>query len=433
MSISQTFSEQCRLVEKARADQQKAVTRWVIALSGGLDSIVTLHLASQLLPPDSLVAIHVNHQQQAQADQWQSFCQRICAVFNIPLQTFVLSPLGSSEQVLRDARYQCFTNFLRENDCLLMGHHANDQAETLLFRLVRGAGAKGLSGIPRSRAIAAGFLLRPLLSIPRSQLQSYAQQHQLDWVDDPSNLSVEYDRNYIRHRVLAPLAEHWPKASSKMAHSAQLISEDQQLLEEYLNRDLELMLDNGRFDLVRWQGLSSLKKRALLRFWLQMVTDVSLSTKQLTQIIDQLIYSRQDASAHYLLAHFVLRRYREQLYLIDSRLVIQAWPKVQGTTAEFLLSHGRLSITSAQSGIDINESMRLQTLSVARKVKPVNRPSKSLKKLFQEHAVAPWLREQWPVLMAGDEIVAVVGICICEGWLRKDQNKSYFRLDWQPL
>ena len=172
MSISQHFIQQCSAFQSASALSDREVKRWVIALSGGLDSMVLLDLAHRLLPAKSVVAVHVNHQQQATAKQWQIFCALQCAQRNIAYFPFVTSPKSSSEQALRDARYACFGEFLQINDCLLLGHHAIDQAETVLFRLVRGAGSKGLAAMPVSRELFAGQLFRPLLTVAKKRAAS---------------------------------------------------------------------------------------------------------------------------------------------------------------------------------------------------------------------------------------------------------------------
>ncbi|EPJ43825.1 MAG: hypothetical protein OFPII_39460 [Osedax symbiont Rs1] len=437
MSIAATFYQQCQTFQLGTK-----VERWVVALSGGLDSMVTLQLAHQMLPANSLVAIHVNHQQQSSADDWQAFCQRQCQQRDIPFTAFKIAPQGSSEQLLRAARYQCFENFLTADDCLLFGHHANDQAETLLFRLIRGAGAKGLSAMPVQRTIGSAWLLRPLLAIPKSQLLEFGHASALKWVDDPSNHSLDYDRNYIRHQVLAPILQHWHKAAQQMAVSAQLIADDQQLLAEYLSADLGAFSAGNRFNLTGWQQHDAVKGRALLRQWITGWTNRAVTRKELSRVLEQVIGSRVDSQAYCRLGEYQLRRYQQCLYLLSAPSFDQQWPvlslaeSLRSTPRQYPLSHGQLNITLSEQGVRWRDGMYLQSkakLADGLRVKAVNRPRKKLSKILQERGIAPWLRADWPLLMYENQLVAIPGVCVCDGWLAEAENKSNICLDWQPL
>jgi tRNA(Ile)-lysidine synthase len=434
MSITQTFYDRCLWLQNQRENRHLLpIKRWVVALSGGLDSIVTLHLASQLLPSNSVFAVHVNHQLQPKANDWQLFCEQLCNSYNIPIKSYVINPRGVSELLLRDARYDCFIDFINEDDCLLFGHHANDQAETMLFRMVRGAGSKGVSGIPAQREIGKGHLLRPLLALPKDQLERYAIQSELEWVEDPSNQSLDYDRNYLRHEVVKPLIKHWPKACEKMALSASLIEQEHQLLNSYLEEDLHKITQNNCFDLQAWKKLSKMKAFALLRLWLNRETQRIVSAKQLKQIDDQLINSREDAKAHSILGSYTLKRYRQSLFVFSTSRQFEKWPELTLDDHQVNLKQGKLTIASSSKGIQLKPGMYWETAKLGLSIKAENRPTKKLKKLFQEAGIAPWQRENWPLLKFGEDVVAVAGICVCEGWLEDKQNKSVFCLDWQPL
>ncbi len=434
MSITQAFYDRCLWLQDQRKHRHlPPIKRWVVALSGGLDSVVTLHLASQLLPPNSVCAVHVNHQLQSQANDWQALCEQLCNSYAIPIKSYVINPQGVSEQLLRDARYDCFLDFIHEQDCFLFGHHANDQAETILFRMVRGAGSKGVSAIPAERALGKGHLLRPLLALPRHELESYARQSNLQWVEDPSNHSLDYDRNYLRHEVVKPLVKHWPKACEKMALSAALIEQEHQLLNDYLETDLQTIAEHNYFNLKAWGALSENKGNALLRLWLKRETGRVVSSKQFKQIVEQLIYSKQDSNAHSILGNYTLKRYKQLLFVLATPRLTEAWPKLVIAEHQVRLKQGVLSVESCQRGIDLKPEMYWQSAELGLVVKAENRPAKKLKKLLQESAVAPWHRDSWPILMLGKEVVAVAGICVCEGWLEDKQNKSVFCLDWKPL
>ncbi len=437
MSIDATFYQQCQVFQ-----QSTKVERWVVALSGGLDSVVALQLAHQTLPANSLVAIHINHQQQSSADDWQAFCQRQCLQRDIPFFAFKIAPQGRSEQLLRAARYQCFERFLIPGDCLLFGHHANDQAETLLFRLIRGAGAKGLSAMPVQRAIGSAWLLRPLLAVTKSQLLEFGHASALKWVNDPSNDSLDYDRNYIRHQVLAPILQRWHKAAQQMAVSAQLISDDQQLLAAYLSADLAAISAGNRLDLTGWQQYDTAKGRALLRHWITGWISRAVTRKELSRVLQQVIDSRLDSQAYCQLGEYQLRRYQQCLYLLSDYRFDQQWPVLslaqllQSAPLQYPLAHGQLKITPSEQGVRWRDGMYLQSkskLADGLRVKAVNRPRKKLNKILQEQGIAPWLRADWPLLMYENQLVAIPGVCVCDGWLAEAENKSNICLDWRPL
>ena len=254
---------------------------WHVALSGGLDSTVLLHLLAQLrqthsLPP--ITAIHVHHGLQAAADAWPAHCQALCDGLGVPLQVIrVQVQAGASvERAARDARYQAFAALTGVQDVLLVGQHRDDQAETLLFRLLRGAGVSGLAAMPRQRRMGDGYLCRPLLDVPRARLESYAREQNLGWIEDPSNTQTDFSRNFLRHEVLPVLARRWPQAAASLARSAAHCAEAQGLLDELAQQDLREAGSVGEF---AWLGLPSLelapiarlspaRQRNALRHWL---------------------------------------------------------------------------------------------------------------------------------------------------------------------
>ncbi|MBV6288990.1 tRNA lysidine(34) synthetase TilS [Pseudomonas aegrilactucae] len=250
---------------------------WCVALSGGLDSTVLLHLLAQN-PAMPLRAIHIHHGLQAAADAWPAHCQRLCDSLGVPLQVIhVQVPPGASlEQGARDARYAAFVQALRPGELLLTGQHRDDQAETLLFRLLRGAGLRGLASMPVQRPLGAGTLLRPLLDTSRDELLAYAQAHGLQWIDDPSNDDTRFSRNYLRHQMLPMLAQRWPQAARSLARSAAHLGEAQGLLDELAQQDLAQAATPDPFD---WLGCPSLdlqvlrqlspaRQRNALQYWL---------------------------------------------------------------------------------------------------------------------------------------------------------------------
>nr|BFD39949.1 tRNA lysidine(34) synthetase TilS [Pseudomonas sp. FFPRI_1] len=238
----------------------REASAWHVAFSGGLDSTVLLHLLAELArhhPLPLLSAVHVHHGLQTAADAWPKHCQAICDALGVPLRVIhVQVPAGASlEQAAREARYSAFEQVIAANEVLLTAQHRDDQAETLLFRLLRGAGVRGLSAMPESRALGDGTLLRPLLGVSRADLERYAEEQRLSWVEDPSNADHHYSRNYLRHKVMPSLIARWPQALASMSRSAAHLAQAQGLLDELAELDLAAAGEGAQFS---WLGLPSL-------------------------------------------------------------------------------------------------------------------------------------------------------------------------------
>lgn len=188
--------------------------RWLVGFSGGLDSTVLLHALKTLVDKQSLVAIHINHGLSANADAWQRHCQAVCQRWGLPLhvERVEIAGEGAIEERARKARFEAFAQAMAKGDCLLLAHHRQDQAETVLFRLLRGAGVAGLGAIRPQRSFAGGQILRPLLAVDRADLEAYARAQDLVWVEDESNTNTSFDRNFLRQKILPALRSRWPAA-----------------------------------------------------------------------------------------------------------------------------------------------------------------------------------------------------------------------------
>jgi len=256
---------------------------WYIAFSGGLDSTVLLHLLAHHArnhPTPPLRAVHIHHGLQSAADAWPAHCQAICDPLGIELQVIPVrvGPGASREQAARDARYAAFKQLLGPGDVLFTAQHRDDQAETVLLRLLRGAGLRGLSAMPGQRSLGQGYLARPLLDTSRQRLHDYACAHRLQWIEDPSNADLGFDRNYLRREVMPRLQQRWPQASQNLARGAQHLGEALGLLDELAMGDLAAAEQGAA---LRWAGIDSLdldvlkalsaaRQRNALQYWLEM-------------------------------------------------------------------------------------------------------------------------------------------------------------------
>ncbi len=408
------------------------VHRWVIAHSGGLDSQVLLHLAAARLPPDRLALLHVNHQLQRQAGQWQTFSADQAAALGIPAYSTAVTPATDSEQAAREARYRAFADFLQPGDCLLLAQHADDQAETLLFRLLRGAGLAGLSAMPAERRLGRGRLLRPLLAVTRAELEAYAAAHRLSWVDDPSNLDSRYDRNFLRHQVLPLLKQRWPGLVPRWVETARLLGRTRAVLNGYLDRELaQLQGPWGQLWLEALPQADAPRREALLRRWLERQAGLQLNSAQLQRLEGELIAARRDAQPRLRLGGVELRRYRGGLYVVllqDEAKAVATLERIE--PGRMALGDGVLQVTPTGPGRGSLAQVRLIRRQGGERCRPHGRGgSCTVKKLLQEQGVPPWLRTAYPLLVKGDEVVAVPGICVCDPWW--EASGRYFTLDWR--
>lgn len=394
---------------------------WCIAFSGGLDSTVLLHLLADLarrekLPP--LSAIHVHHGLQSAADTWPEHCAQVCAQLGIALDIVrvQVAPGASLEQAARNARYQAFTARLGPGEVLLSAQHRDDQAETLLFRLLRGAGVRGLAAMPTGRALGKGHMIRPLLDCSRAELQAYAQSHGLAWIEDPSNADERFSRNFLRRQVMPLLAERWPQVMASLARSARHLGEAQHLLDELAEMDLATVhgvsacpwLTLPSLDLSAVSALSDARQRNLLRHWLAPLTRLPDSDHWVGWC--DLRDAATDAAPIWKLADGELHRADGRLWWLSGEWLRPLDPldlacesfsesvELPGNGHVHLqgeLPPGRWHLRYRQGG----ESLLLP-----------GRGRRDLKRLLNELRVPAFVRSRLPLLFAGDELMAVANL-----------------------
>ena len=271
-------------------------SRIAVAFSGGLDSSVLLSLLAEQFGQQSLVlsAIHVHHGLSVHADAWAQFCRDHCAALGIPLELAKVDvPKASAEGLeaaARRLRYRAFE--LHASDYILLAHHANDQAETLLFNLMRGAGVRGAAGIPVITG-PNGRYLRPLLSKSRAELEAYAEEHALHWIDDDSNTDTRFARNYIRHEVLPVLERRFPAAVDNLARATEYFAEAQEMLDEMARADLGQYQDFP-VPVSLLAGLTSARARNALRYLLARSGLQAPGSKRLEEVLRQFIEAAPD-------------------------------------------------------------------------------------------------------------------------------------------
>ena len=418
----------------------------MLALSGGADSVALLDILAQLRTSlhFSLSAVHVNHQISPNAADWADFCTRLCAGYNIPFHIVKVDlkrrPGESLEALARDARYRVFAE--QQADFIVLAQHLDDQAETLLLQLLRGAGAKGMSamgemreglGVRSEGEVETLRYLRPLLDVLRRLILDYAALRRLQWVEDESNADIAFDRNYLRHQVMPLLERRFPGYRETFARASRNLAESAQLSDDLAGMDRTLAVVNGNLQVNVLCGLSGARARNLLRYWLAESGIPMPSAGRLENLLQQLCSARDDAQVHISLGGTVIRRYRGEVCLEPSArspegkknlLAPQPEPALIWTFQDELPLPG-------SGGRLLFERMTGQGLSLARlTAAPVSirlrqggerlrpdclRPTRSLKNLLQEAGMPPWQRQRLPLLFSGEKLAFVPGIGVdCE-------------------
>lgn len=417
-----TISERLPTLLQAALQRHPVSGHLWVGFSGGLDSTVLLHLLASCQIP--VRALHVHHGLSANADRWLSHCQEFAVSLSVPftaVRIHVDSGKGGLEQRARQARYRAFAQAMAVGDQILLGHHGDDQAETFLLRLMRGAGVLGLAGIAESRTVGAGrSLLRPLLGASRAELAAWAAGHGLSWIIDESNADESLDRNYLRHRVLPVLSVRWP-ARQRVARAVDNLRESAELLQALALADLH---DCGfrrercgeSLALGVFAGLSLARRKNLLRYWSLQQGGKAPEWAPLQQALAQLGTAAADAQVAVQLGGRVVRRYQGRLYLTPE-LVRYSMKEVGGQwcwdgISELPLPGG--GVLAPSPGWPGSE-YRVRYRRGGERAHPSDRVhSQTLKKLLQERALEPWLRDRVPLVYRAGELVAVGGLFTCD-------------------
>src|SRR3990167_1277214 len=406
-------------------------TPHLIAFSGGLDSHVLLHLfaASRLLHPIQLRAVYINHGVSPHAEQWALHCADICKNLNIDFTKYhiVNKNISSSPEVsLRQLRYEQFTQLLAPKDILLTAHHQEDQAETVLLQLLRGAGPKGLAAMPSLKTLGNGLHGRPLLSLTRADLRQYAIHHELCWIEDESNTNTNYTRNFLRHEVLPILTKRWPRVAKTLARVADNCAQSQQVLDSVIQPDLALIQGKKphTLSIKKLQQFDLNKQIHLLRAWLLQCNFSLPSAKKMQQLVKDVLEARCDKMPYLAWRDVEIRRYRDDLFCLPVSAKRNSHQKMIWNLSESLsLQNGMLLQAKSIKGSGLRADISEVTLHFRIGGETIQLPGRThhhdLKKLFQTWGVPPWQRDQIPLAYVNDQLAAVVGFCVADQFVAR--------------
>jgi tRNA(Ile)-lysidine synthase len=372
-------------------------------------------------------ALHVNHHLQPASNRWVEHCRNTCAQLGVPIYVLDVkidaNDPGGPEAAARAARYEAFLTLVKPGDCLATAHHQDDQAETVLLRLLRGAGVAGLAAMRTQAPFAGGTLWRPLLRRSRESLRDYAERHALSWIDDPHNLDPRYARSFLRHEIFPRFSQRWPQAIELLARTAEHCAEAVEVLDEVAAHDLraasplpakrgEVRAPRG----ARGEGLSVQRLLALpvprrnnlLRYWAAQGGFETPTFDALGRLEREVLRARPDAAPQLAWGRAELRRFRDSVYLM-TRLP----PAPQGQVLEWdgrndLALPPGCGVLHVVKPATAELPLRVVFVRGGERLKPAGaRFTRTLRNLFQEEAIPPWIRERMPLIQLEGTLAAV--------------------------
>lgn len=393
------------------------ISKIIIALSGGKDSIALLHALSKAFSNYMLTAVYIDHGLQKESQEWAKFNQDFCNKISVGFESVTVNidkSEASLEQAARNARYHALAKFVDDKTCLVTAQHQSDQAETLLLQLFRGAGVKGLASMPYIKNFADGYHARPLLKVLQQSIENYIVENNLSYIEDPSNQNLNIRRNFLRKNIIPELKKEWPNLESSLQKSAENLAETQQLLDVIAECDLKESAKHDQLDIGKVTHLSKQRQNNLLRYWLASFGLQMPNKEFLQEITAQLLESSENSDPKIQIGSCQLRRYKNRIYCltnfqnkIDKSVswqwlvsddyyhqqlnktiavdeLLSSWPELKGK---------ELIVRFRHDGDKFYKNNKSQ--------------SKSLKNYFQENEVPTWLRETALMVVYQEKVIYI--------------------------
>ena len=406
-----------------------------VAYSGGIDSHTLLHALCQLRTTTGwkISALHVNHGLQAESDKWAEHCLRVCRDLEVSCVVGRIQVEDRDDEGLEAAarrlRYAWLAKHVDHGDVLMTAHHLDDQAETILLQLLRGSGVRGLAAMPIICRFSAGKLVRPLLEFERSELKAYAKRNSLRWVEDASNRDVHRSRNFIRHRVVPMLEQHWPRAKHALVRGGRHAGEAATLLDAIALEDMQSSIaaqDGCEVDSVllvpALLNLSAERRHNVLRYWIRQLNLPPPSSLHMNQIDDVIVKSTRSRHAAVAWPGAEVRRYRNQLFAMRRLTDPDPGLKVTWNLRQPIEVPGTGYVLKCVESIGDGLSReRIGKGAITVRLRqggetcclPGRSHHHKLKKLLQEAGVPPWQRQRLPLIFVDEDLAAVADRWVC--------------------
>jgi len=413
----------------------------LMGFSGGLDSSVLIHLLSQMRAKLNfkLKAIHVHHGLSSSADDWLNFCKEKCKLLDIEFHSEKVkinekTSLGIEGEA-RKLRYKAIKE--TQKDIVALGHHQNDQAETLMLQLLRGAGLKGLAAMPEFDSKRKFW--RPLLYIKKDTLEKYAKDKKIEYIEDESNQDINFDRNFIRKKVLPLIESRYPSSIETMSRSAINISEGHHLNELVaLDDSKSVMSDDGKYLFITdLKSLPKIRAINLIRWWLSFNNLLMPSRRNIDELYKQILLIKRDTSLNLKISDDAsIRAYNNKLFIVSLDINPSKFDlKWSGQEELYLPNKTKLQfIKIKEGGLSLSKlgvkTLRVRSRAGGEKLKPFSdQPSRSLKYLFQTADIPIWERGQIPLIFAKNQLVAVPNLAIQHKY-KSIKGEEGYQINW---
>ena len=425
-------------------NQFPASGKFWLAYSGGMDSSVLLHLfySNKNKINQNIEVVYINHGLQKEANDWGEFCKNQCQQYELPFTQLEIDkdcPKGASvEAWAREERYSLIETVMNENDVLFTAHHQDDQVETFFLQALRGAGPRGLASMPLIKKQANAFHARPLLNYSYDKLKRYAEENELSWCVDKSNSDCRYDRNYFRHEVIPVIEERWPAYRETISRLIKNQSECKALLDEIACSDIKLAQHKGTtsLDLDVIKELSLERQKNLIFVWLKGLNLDSPGSRNVEQIISDVICSTVDKAPCVNWKNVEVRRYKNLLYALETMAKHDINMEYDWKPENVLniLDDTLLAMPERGKGISKlktkNADFVVRYRQGGEKIHPDNMAqSKTVKQLFQEYSVLPWLRDRIPLIYINGDLAVIPGFCIDKNY-SADKDEPSWNIQW---
>lgn len=411
-----------------------------IAYSGGVDSHVLLHLVCSVeWLKLKTTAVYINHGLQKEAEQWASHCESVSLDLGVKFLCINVNAEKvngkSLEEIAREARYSAFKTLVDKQDVLLLAQHREDQMETVLLQLFRGAGVRGLSGMPLSAVFGAGEMLRPFLDVSKNEIICYAEENKLQWIEDPSNKSDKFDRNYLRNQIIPQLKDRWPALDKTIARSARHCAKSESISQELAKQLLSNVFNESdqTLTITKLLDLEADQQQLVIRQWFYAMKLRMPSEKKVEKILFEVVQSKTSANPEIQEQGRYVKRYRNKLYCLNQATIDQVmenkfWPS---EVRQIDLNNGfSLTRGGALEGIPKTlwhkSEISIKFRDGSEKIKlPGRKGHHSLKNLFQEKAIPPWERSQIPLVYLNDQLAAISDLWISADFYSVDKVECY--------
>ena len=422
-------------------------SRFVIAFSGGADSLALLHAftrSREYVSGLHLRAVHVDHHLHPESTRWARQCMGVCRRLSVHL-TVLDADLRASdtghvdEGTARAARYAAFEGILSTHDVLCTAHSEDDHVETVLLNLLRGAGSRGLAGIPDRQRLGEGVVARPVRGVSRAAMHAYARSTGLPLIRDPANDNLRYSRVVLRRKVIPVLEMRWPGMRTTLARAAQRSRESADLLDALAAIDLESAggIDGATIDVEVVGALEPARRRNAIAGWLRAKGIAPPGAHRIEQIAREVVGARSDSMPCVKLGDVEVRRFRGRIQLVRRMRPVAARVVRRCRIPEALeLDHGDLAWETCTDG-GLNDEIRHDEITVrfrgddAGWMRPLGVRGHSLKKRFQSLGIPPWERGRIPLVYA-DGMIAAIGSVWINPRLRAPSGSPGWRVVWSP-